>query len=205
MGACLTTNESLHQSSIHNHHHHHHHHLASNSNHNIQQIENGTMTTPVSENDNNNNNNSNHLSLSQTNTSSLSPSSPTNHHRNNSYCQDWLKFPICCPYCSNHSEPLSEFQLVILGPGYTGKTTLRHHLVQRYGHAFCKADFLMYRDILQHNVLDLFRDLLQKPSLSFNQLKEFITYIHKQSGIKYMQIYINIYRQFFNMASLHNI
>ena len=45
------------------------------------------------------------------------------------YCSGWL---ICCPYCSNHIEPSAEFQLVILGPGYTGKTTLRHHLVQRY-------------------------------------------------------------------------
>eukprot|EP01084_Bolivina_argentea_P138578 243924_1 len=97
------------------------------------------------------------------------------------YCtgSDWLKFPICCRYCSNHREPSQQFQLVILGPGYTGKTTLRHHLVQRYGHAFCKADFLMYRDILQHNVLDLFRDLLKKPSLSFKQLKQLIKYIHK--------------------------
>ena len=46
----------------------------------------------------------------------------------------------------------------------------------------------MYRDILQHNVLDLFRDLLQQPSLTFNQLKEFISYIHKHSGK------VNIYR-----------
>ncbi len=158
MGACLTANESLPQTSINNN---------SNNQQNVQ-----------------NTNNISSSSLHQTSSSSSSSSlEHNNNNTNNIYCNDWLKFPICCPYCSNHSEPSSEFQLVILGPGYTGKTTLRHHLVQRYGHAFCKADFLMYRDILQHNVLDLFRDLLQKPSLSFNQLKEFITYIHKQSGI----------------------
>lgn len=32
----------------------------------------------------------------------------------------------------------------------------------------------MYRDILQHNVLDLFRDLLRRPSLSFSQLRALI-------------------------------
>jgi len=77
----------------------------------------------------------------------------------------------CCPFCHSQSEPFSEFQLVILGAGYSGKTTLRHHLVQRFGHAFCRADLLMYRDILQQNVLDLFRDLLRAPALSLNDLR----------------------------------
>jgi len=43
----------------------------------------------------------------------------------------------------------------------------------------------MYRDILQQNVLDLFRDLLQKPSLTFTQLKQFMTYLCKQSEQQY--------------------
>ena len=174
MGGCLVTNDALQQSSINNH-----------QINNICTQENGGSADSS--------NHHNQISLSSTHASSLSPS--PEHHNTNSYCQDWLKFPICCPYCSNHSEPLSEFQLVILGPGYTGKTTLRHHLVQRYGHAFCKADFLMYRDILQHNVLDLFRDLLQKPSLSFNQLKQFISYIHKHSG-KIIHIVYQIHIQY---------
>lgn len=152
----------------------------------LKQISQSTITND-NINDNNNNDEKEDENNKQTNDSKS--------NCDNIYCNDWLKFPICCPYCSNHSEPISEFQLVILGPGYTGKTTLRHHLVQRYGHAFCKADFLMYRDILQHNVLDLFRDLLQKPTLSFTQLKQFITYIHKKSGnnIYILYLYVNIY------------
>jgi len=99
-------------------------------------------------------------------------------------CSDWMpsSFPMCCAYCSTHSEPSNELQLVILGPGYTGKTTLRHHLVQRYGHAFCKADFLMYRDILQHNVLDLLRDLLQRPSLTLSTLKQLVQPSELENG-----------------------
>ena len=82
-----------------------------------------------------------------------------------------LGYLECCPFCHSQSEPFTEFQLVILGAGYSGKTTLRHHLVQRFGHAFCRADLLMYRDILQQNVLELFRDLLRTPTLSFKQLR----------------------------------
>jgi len=40
----------------------------------------------------------------------------------------------------------------------------------------------MYRDILQHNVLDLFRDLLLEPSLTAEQLRRFVAYIYEQSG-----------------------